>query len=184
MLVLNCHSEIYVWVGRHSSIDSKQSALDLGLVITGHCSWTSHSSFLYLKLLFLICLVFPRKKQEFIAKGASVGQVHLEIPIYVITEGCEPPFFTRFFEWDSSKANVCHFLQFSSWVDNVIACSYCLKYLLIQMLGNSFERKLAILKGKTRKLEVSHNLWLLSSEEWRASSLYYSFQKLRFSSFL
>lgn len=105
VLVLNCHSEIYVWVGRHSSIDSKQTALDLGL--------------------------------EFLEKGASVGQVHPEIPIYVITEGCEPHFFTRFFEWDSSKAN---------------------------MLGNSFERKLAILKGKTQKLKAS------SRSSWKAYS--------------
>ncbi|KAF8111225.1 hypothetical protein N665_0076s0212 [Sinapis alba] len=41
-------------------------------------------------------------------------------PVYVVTEGHEPPFFTRFFEWVPEKAN---------------------------MHGNSFERKLASLKG-------------------------------------
>ncbi|XP_021278979.1 villin-1 isoform X4 [Herrania umbratica] len=31
VLVLDCHKEIYVWVGRHSTIKSKQVALNLGL---------------------------------------------------------------------------------------------------------------------------------------------------------
>lgn len=35
-----------------------------------------------------------------------VEGLSLEIPIYVVTEGDEPPFFTRFFSWDHSKANV------------------------------------------------------------------------------
>ena len=29
-----------------------------------------------------------------------------EVPIYIITEGNEPPFFTRFFKWDSAKTAV------------------------------------------------------------------------------
>ena len=32
-----------------------------------------------------------------------------ETPIYVVTEGHEPPLFTRFFTWDYSKANVSSF---------------------------------------------------------------------------
>ncbi|XP_077238711.1 villin-like 1 [Tasmannia lanceolata] len=51
----------------------------------------------------------------------------LETAIYVVTEGHEPSFFTRFFAWDSSKA---------------------------YMHGNSFERKLAMLKGLASKLET------------------------------
>jgi len=35
-----------------------------------------------------------------------VEGLSLETPIYIVTEGHEPPFFTRFFEWDPSKANV------------------------------------------------------------------------------
>ncbi|CAN8285439.1 unnamed protein product [Cochlearia groenlandica] len=55
-------------------------------------------------------------------------------PIYVVTEGQEPPFFTRFFEWVPEKAN---------------------------MHGNSFERKLASLKGnKTNNTKrTSGSLW-------------------------
>ncbi|XP_007016120.2 PREDICTED: villin-1 [Theobroma cacao] len=90
VLVLDCHKEIYVWVGRHSTIKSKQVALNLGL--------------------------------KFLETDILEEELSLETPIYVITEGHEPPFFTCFFEWDPSKAN---------------------------MHGNSFERKLATLKGKT-----------------------------------
>ncbi|XP_021278977.1 villin-1 isoform X2 [Herrania umbratica] len=90
VLVLDCHKEIYVWVGRHSTIKSKQVALNLGL--------------------------------KFLETDILEEELSLETPVYVITEGHEPPFFTCFFEWDPSKAN---------------------------MHGNSFERKLATLKGKT-----------------------------------
>ncbi|GAV89081.1 Gelsolin domain-containing protein/VHP domain-containing protein, partial [Cephalotus follicularis] len=95
ILVLVCHTEIYLWVGSHSNVGSKQQALSLGL------------KFLEMDILF---------------EGLSS-----ETPIYVVMEGQEPQFFTRFFEWDSSKAN---------------------------MHGNSFERKLAILKGKTQNFSV------------------------------
>ncbi|KAK6235033.1 hypothetical protein SCA6_010370 [Theobroma cacao] len=90
VLVLDCHKEIYVWVGRHSTVKSKQVALNLGL--------------------------------KFLETDILEEELSLKTPIYVITEGHEPPFFTCFFEWDPSKAN---------------------------MHGNSFERKLATLKGKT-----------------------------------
>ena len=33
VLILDCHSDIYVWVGRHSSVNSKLQALTLGLVM-------------------------------------------------------------------------------------------------------------------------------------------------------
>jgi len=35
-----------------------------------------------------------------------VEGLSLEVPIYVVMEGYEPPFFTRFFSWDHSKENV------------------------------------------------------------------------------
>ncbi|XP_019167794.1 PREDICTED: villin-1 [Ipomoea nil] len=95
VLVLNCHREIYVWIGRNSSINSKREAIDFVPKVLG--------------------------------KETPIGKLSPDIPIYIINEGCEPPFFTQCFEWDSSKAN---------------------------MLGNSFERKLAILKGKHQKLEA------------------------------
>ncbi|KAG8660147.1 hypothetical protein MANES_02G120200v8 [Manihot esculenta] len=95
VLLLDCHEEIYVWIGCHANVKSKQQALMFGL--------------------------------NFLENAQLVGGLSIETPIYVVTEGKEPLFFTRFFEWDSSKAN---------------------------MLGNSFERKLAILKGKKPILDI------------------------------
>lgn len=74
---------------------------------------------------------------KFLQTDPLVEGLSSETPIYVITEGREPLFFTRFFEWDSSKAN---------------------------MHGNSFERRLAIIKGKKQNLEVH------TSKSWKASS--------------
>ncbi|PRQ34453.1 putative villin/Gelsolin, ADF-H/Gelsolin-like domain-containing protein [Rosa chinensis] len=113
VLVLNCHIEIYVWIGSHSNIKSKQQALTLGL--------------------------------KFLETDVLVEGLSLETPIYVVSEGHEPPFFTRFFEWDPSKSN---------------------------MHGNSFERKLAILKGKPQQLEAPiRNSWKALSRETTPDTL-------------
>ncbi|KAK2969183.1 hypothetical protein RJ640_025896, partial [Escallonia rubra] len=113
VLVLNCHCEIYVWIGRHSNVGSKQKALSLG------------SKFL---------------EADIMAEGLS-----FDTPIYVVTEGYEPSFFTRFFEWDFSKAN---------------------------MLGNSFERKLAILQGASQKIEAPlRSSWKVCSPETTTNGL-------------
>ncbi|KAG5017673.1 hypothetical protein JHK82_023275 [Glycine max] len=97
ILLLDCQREIYVWVGLHSAIKSKQEVLHLGL--------------------------------KFLEMDVLVEGLSMNIPIYIVTEGHEPPFFTRFFSWDHSNENI---------------------------VGNSFERKLAILKGKPKTLE-GHN---------------------------
>ncbi|KAB8098162.1 hypothetical protein EE612_027163 [Oryza sativa] len=55
------------------------------------------------------------------------GRRPIDTTMYIVTEGDEPRFFTSFFNWDYSKQT---------------------------MLGNSFERKLAILKGISQKLET------------------------------
>ncbi|XP_022148363.1 villin-1 [Momordica charantia] len=94
VLVLNCHNEIYVWLGCHSNVGGKEQAFDLA--------------------------------HKFLEKDILDEGISLETPIYVVTEGHEPPLFTQFFEWDFSKAN---------------------------MHGNSFERKLAVLKGKLQNLD-------------------------------
>jgi len=94
-LILDCNEEIYVWVGLHSDITSKEQALNVGK-------------------MFL--------------KDAVHGGRSMETTVYAVTEGDEPGFFTSFFDWDNSKQ------------------SY--------MVGNSFERKLAVLKGVSPKLET------------------------------
>ncbi|XP_073114819.1 villin-1 [Elaeis guineensis] len=95
VLVLDCHDEIYIWVGLHANVTSKEQALNLG------------KKFL---------------QADILQEGLSI-----DAAVYVITEGNEPPFFTRFFNWDDSKT---------------------------YMHGNSFERKLAMLKGSSRNVEA------------------------------
>ncbi|KAD4981896.1 hypothetical protein E3N88_18567 [Mikania micrantha] len=95
VLILDCYTEIFVWVGNNSAVKSMQQALSIGLA--------------------------------FLKKDVLEECLSMDTPTYVVKEGHEPPFFTYFFAWDTSKAN---------------------------MLGNSFERKLAILKGQTQKLEA------------------------------
>ncbi|KAJ4782467.1 Villin-like 1 [Rhynchospora pubera] len=80
-----------------------------------------------------LCSNFKSKDQALLLGKkfleAEVGhQRSIGIPIYVIGEGNEPPFFTCFFDWDPSKTN---------------------------MYGNSFERKLALVKGSSNKTETN-----------------------------
>ncbi|XP_062191990.1 villin-5-like [Phragmites australis] len=58
--------------------------------------------------------------EKFIVLDFLMGNLSRETPIFTVMEGSEPPFFTRFFTWDSAKS---------------------------LMHGNSYQRKLAIVKG-------------------------------------
>ncbi|MQL77789.1 hypothetical protein Taro_010202 [Colocasia esculenta] len=113
VFILDCCNEIFVWVGKHADLQSKQQYLALG------------KKFL---------------EADILHEGLSS-----EAAVYIIPEGNEPTFFTRFFDWDSSKGNVSFpYLD----VD------------LLLMHGNSFERKLAMLNGlsptvKTPQASVS-----------------------------
>lgn len=88
IFILDCHSEIFVWVGQQVDTKSKMHALSIG--------------------------------EKFIEHDFLLEKLSHEVPIYIILEGSEPPFFTRFFTWDSAKSN---------------------------MHGNSFQRKLSIVKN-------------------------------------
>jgi len=102
-LILDCGEEIYVWVGLHSGVASKEHALDIG--------------------------------KMFLQAGiAQDGRRSIaDTTVYAVTEGEEPAFFTSFFDWDSSKQ-------------------------IAAVLGNSFERKLAMLKGISPKLEAPERI--------------------------
>ncbi|TVU17630.1 hypothetical protein EJB05_33678 [Eragrostis curvula] len=108
-LILDCKEEIYVWVGLHSDVTSKEQALDIGE-------------------MFLRDSIFRDGRP-------------IETTVYVVTEGDEPAFFTRFFSWDSSKQS--------------------------SIIGNSFERKLALLKGLSPKLESATFIMIYSLLEMR-----------------
>ncbi|XP_035538866.1 villin-4-like [Juglans regia] len=58
--------------------------------------------------------------ESFLECDFLLEKLSREAPIYIVMEGSEPPFFTRFFKWDSAKS---------------------------AMHGNSFQRKLTLLKS-------------------------------------
>ncbi|KAL2482931.1 Villin-4 [Forsythia ovata] len=86
IFILDCHSDVYVWVGQQVEFKDKMNALSIG--------------------------------EKFLVRDFLFEKLSLEAPIYVVMEGSEPTFFTRFFSWDSTKS---------------------------AMHGNSFQRKLTIL---------------------------------------
>lgn len=45
--------------------------------------------------------------QKYIEVAASLEGLALNVPLYRVTEGNEPCFFTIYFSWDSTKATVC-----------------------------------------------------------------------------
>ncbi|KAK8635439.1 hypothetical protein V6N13_004176 [Hibiscus sabdariffa] len=87
IFILDCHSDIFVWVGQQVDTKNKLQALTIG--------------------------------QKFLEQDVLLENLSREAPIYIVMEGSEPPFFTRFFTWDSAKS---------------------------AMHGNSFQRKLTIVK--------------------------------------
>ncbi|KAH0937530.1 hypothetical protein HID58_004991 [Brassica napus] len=93
IFILDCHTEIFVWVGQQADPKKKPKVLAIG--------------------------------EKFLKHDFLLENLASETPIYIVTEGNEPPFFTRFFTWDSSKS---------------------------AMHGNSFQKKLAILTNKGRPL--------------------------------
>lgn len=86
IFILDCHSNIFVWVGQQVDTKTKMQALTIG--------------------------------EKFVERDFLLEKLSPKVPIYVVMEGSEPPFFTRFFTWDSAKFTI-H--------------------------GNSFQRKLASL---------------------------------------
>ncbi|XP_056847544.1 villin-5-like [Raphanus sativus] len=93
IFILDCHTEIFVWMGEQADPKKKPRALAIG--------------------------------EKFLKHDFLLENLASETPIYIVTEGNEPPFFTRFFTWDSSKS---------------------------AMHGNSFQKKLAILTNKGQPL--------------------------------
>ncbi|XP_071742121.1 villin-5-like isoform X3 [Rutidosis leptorrhynchoides] len=57
--------------------------------------------------------------EKFINRDVLLEKLSLQTPIFILMEASEPPFFTRFFKWDSKKA---------------------------AMHGNSFQRRLSLIK--------------------------------------
>ncbi|CAD5168600.1 unnamed protein product [Musa acuminata subsp. malaccensis] len=88
IFVLDCSSDIFVWVGQQVDSKTRLQALNIG--------------------------------EKFIEQDFLMQNLSRETPLFIIMEGSEPTFFTRIFNWDSAKS---------------------------AMHGNSFQRKLAIVRG-------------------------------------
>ncbi|XP_021723438.1 villin-4-like [Chenopodium quinoa] len=88
IFILDCHSDIFVWVGQQVDSKTKMQALTIG--------------------------------EKFVERDFLLEKLSPKVPIYVVMEGGEPPFFTRFFTWDAERSTI-H--------------------------GNSFQRKLSSLKN-------------------------------------
>ncbi|PUZ48766.1 hypothetical protein GQ55_7G273100 [Panicum hallii var. hallii] len=89
VFVLDCHSDVFVWVGQEVDAKVKSQAMDIG--------------------------------EKFLVLDYLMEKLSRETPIFTVSEGSEPQFFTRFFNWDSAKS---------------------------LMHGSSYQRKLAVLKGR------------------------------------
>ncbi|KAK9989703.1 hypothetical protein SO802_029942 [Lithocarpus litseifolius] len=88
IFILDCQSEIFVWVGQQVDSKNRVHALTIG--------------------------------EKFLERDFLLEKLSHEAPVYIVMEGSEPPFFTRFFTWDSGK---------------------------FSMIGNSFQRKLTLVKN-------------------------------------
>ncbi|KAM7481266.1 hypothetical protein LguiB_005849 [Lonicera macranthoides] len=103
VFILDCHSEIFVWVGQQVDPKNRVLALTIG----------------------------ESSAKKFLNRDFLLEKLSIQAPIYIVMEGSEPQFFTRFFSWDSAKS---------------------------AMHGNSFQRKLAILKnGVTPAVDLNLN---------------------------
>ncbi|WOK94066.1 villin-4-like [Canna indica] len=118
--ILDCHSDIFVWIGQHVDSKIKSQALSIAEVCKNialiNCSKQTSP-------LFPFCNSF----QEFLGRDFIFKKQSRETPVFIVAEGSEPPFFTRFFTWDSAKS---------------------------AMHGNSYQRRLTIVKtGVSRAID-------------------------------
>ncbi|KAG5080596.1 hypothetical protein JHK86_004661 [Glycine max] len=82
--------------------------------------------------------------QKYIDLAASLEELSPHVPLYKVTEGNEPCFFTTYFSWDHAKAMV---------------------------LGNSFQKKVSLLFGFGHAVEEKSNGSSLGGPRQRAEAL-------------
>ena len=100
ILILDTHAEVFVWVGQSVDPKEKQMVFDIGQVLVQ-------------QIMLLSCLDFHtayhslfKFLQNYIDMAASLEGLSPKVPLYKVTEGNEPCFFTTFFSWDLAKATV------------------------------------------------------------------------------
>ena len=99
-MILDTHAEVFVWVGQSVDPKEKQNVFDIAQVP-------------FQQIMLLSCLDFHtayhslfKFLQNFIDMAASLEGLSPKVPLYKVTEGNEPCFFTTFFSWDLAKATV------------------------------------------------------------------------------
>lgn len=68
---------------------------------------------------FTLGYTTPFFSQKFVELDILMENLSQQTPLYVITEGSEPQYFTRFFTWDSAKSAVSTFILYYNVFDIV-----------------------------------------------------------------
>lgn len=101
VFILDCHTSIFVWVGQQVDVKLRLQALDVGEVTIYFSKLLLYNLFFLFSSLITSCF-----QQKFIVLDFLMENLARETPIFTVMEGSEPPFFTRFFTWDSAKSLV------------------------------------------------------------------------------
>lgn len=99
VLILDTQSEVFVWVGQCADTQAKQSAFEVGQVFFEFLMGNLSAFYSDSKVIFFW--------QKYIDMAISLESLPPKVPLYKVTEGNEPCFFTMYFTWDPTKANVC-----------------------------------------------------------------------------
>lgn len=73
------------------------------------------------------CICICDSCQVFLEHDFLLEKISRETSIFIVTEGNEPPFFTRFFTWDSAKSAV-----------SISVCNHFSLFFLLQIQKHNF----------------------------------------------
>lgn len=100
VLILDTHAEVFVWVGQCVDAKEKQTAFEIGeVLLTFRVLWYAPFIMFFIRDINFL--------QKYIELAASLEGLSPKVPLYKVTEGNEPCFFTTYFSWDHLKATVC-----------------------------------------------------------------------------
>lgn len=130
ILILDTHAEVFIWIGHSVDPKEKQNTFEIGQVNTLNNSLLFP---IFPPTWIALCILenFP---QKYIDMAASLEGLSPHVPLYKVTEGNEPCFFTTYFSWDHAKALVCLWTSkcpFSGLLFSFlkIDCSHSIPYL-------------------------------------------------------
>lgn len=122
VFILDCQSDIFVWVGQQVDTKTKSLALTIGEVFANHVCFQNIEMNLLLGgkrcfwIVYLLLYSHFLFAQKFLEHDFLLEKLAKETSIFIVMEGREPQFFTRFFTWDSAKSLVGIHLHLSIWL--------------------------------------------------------------------